>query len=146
MRFLHVPLQEVWPGGQGTGVPETVMVLVLVPCPSDELNCPFTQVSPKGTEKPHPPQLLLSALVLTHAPLHSVSPSEHLLLTGCWPELWCASVLFGVSFCWPAGTGEPENAKNAAAPIMTMTITPTSTSNLPGGNEIPASCLCDNLI
>jgi hypothetical protein len=87
---------------------------LLVFRPSDPLNFPCMQVSPKGTEKPHPPQLLLSVMRLTQVSLHRVIPSEHWplidLTTGPGPAL--------VLFCAPAGPGEPERTKYAATPII----------------------------
>jgi hypothetical protein len=122
--FLHVPLQEVWPEGQETCVPAAVVVVVLFFGTNDELNCPFMQVSPYGAEKPHPPQLSGSVLILTHAPLHRVIPSEHWPLTGLTVGPGDALVLF----CVPAGMGEPERIKKPATPIMSRILIIPSTS------------------
>jgi hypothetical protein len=114
----HDPLLivVVFPVSTAIVVPVSTGV-VLVFWTSDELNCPWMQVSPKGTVKPHPPQLSGSVLRSTHFPLHRVSPSEHKSLTGNIPESPDSAVLF-----WdPAGSGEPENTKKTAAPQIIPT-------------------------
>jgi len=96
-----------------------------------ELNCPFLQVSPYGTEKPHAPQLSESVWRYTHVPLHRDIPAEHRLLTGRMPEPLEIPVMFGV----PADSGGPESTKNAAAAMMR--IMPIIPSTLAGDNNTP---------
>jgi hypothetical protein len=131
-RSLQVPLQELRPDGHDPGI--TAAVGDVVPDSAgddpvlfrakDPLNCPFMQVSPKGTEKPHAPQLSWSVLRSTHFPLQRDRPSEHWPIAGMIPEPWDTPLLFFI----PADNGEPESAKNATAAIMRIIPINPSTS------------------
>jgi hypothetical protein len=148
-RSRHVPLQEVWPEGHEPFVPAAVAAVVpvaIVPLLLlfwlvDELNCPLMQVSPKGTEKPHAPQLSWSVLRSTHFPLQGDWPAEHWPMTGIRMDPWDVPVVFVV----PACSGMPGNTKNAIAAIRR--IMPIKPSTRTGESAIlgrSVACLaCD---
>jgi len=123
VRSLHAPLhrarpdrQEVWMAATVTVVAkETVTVVPAVtgadvasgagddpPAfpPFDPLEVPRIQVSPYGTEKPHPPQFSLSVWRSTQVPLHRVLFAGHWPVTGPVPESRDPLALDGV----PAGS------------------------------------------
>jgi hypothetical protein len=68
--------------------------------PFDPLNFPRIQVSPYGTEKPHPPQLPASVWRSTQVPLHSLMFAGHWPVAGPVPESRDPLALDGV----PAGS------------------------------------------
>ena len=68
--------------------------------PCDPLNVPRIQVSPYGTEKPHPPQFSPSVWRSTQVPLHRVMFAEHWPVAGPVPESLNPLALDGV----PAGS------------------------------------------
>ena len=68
--------------------------------PFDPLEVPRIQVSPYGTEKPHPPQFSLSVWRSTQVPLHRVLFAGHWPVTGPVPESRDPLALDGV----PAGS------------------------------------------
>ena len=68
--------------------------------PFDPLNVPRIQVSPYGTEKPHPPQFSLSVWRSTQVPLHRVLSAGHWPVAGPVPESLNTLALDGV----PAGS------------------------------------------
>ena len=68
--------------------------------PFDPLNVPWIQVSPYGTEKPHPPQFSLSVWRSTQVPLHRVMSAGHWPVAGPVPESLNPLALDGV----PAGS------------------------------------------
>ena len=95
--------------------------------PDTELNCPLMQLSPYGTEKPHPPQLSGSVCRSTHFPRQRDMPSEHPPMTGRIPELWGLPAVLSLP-----DSGDPERTKNADPAMMnTMTSIP---STLTGDN------------
>jgi hypothetical protein len=68
--------------------------------PFDPLNVPWIQVSPYGTEKPHPPQFSPSVWRSTQVPLHRVMVAGHRPAAGAVPESRNPLALDGV----PAGS------------------------------------------
>jgi hypothetical protein len=68
--------------------------------PFDSRNFPWIQVSPSGTEKPHPPQFSASVWRSTQVPLHRVMFAGHWPVAGPVPESRGPLALDGV----PAGS------------------------------------------
>jgi hypothetical protein len=109
VRSLHEPLHRARPDRQEVWMAATVAVVAaetvtVVPAvagadvafgagddpvafpPFGPLNVPRIQVSPYGTEKPHPPQLPASVWRSTQVPLHCVMFAGHGPVAGPVPE------------------------------------------------------------
>ena len=123
VRSLQVPLHRVRPDRQEVRVAATVAVVAaetvtVVPAVAgadvasgagddppafpltDPLDGPWIQVSPYGTERPHPPQVSLSVWRSTQVPLHRVLSAGHWPVAGPEPESLNPLSLDGV----PAGS------------------------------------------
>jgi len=123
VRSLHVPLHRARPDRQEVWMAATVAVVAaetvtVVPAvagadvaagavddppafpPFDSRNFPWIQVSPSGTEKPHPPQFSPSVWRSTQVPLHRVMFAGHWPVAGPVPESRGPLALDGV----PAGS------------------------------------------